>query len=87
MDCGTTPLTIATQQSEAWGGIVTDSVYVYWSTNAFNTSAPGQIMRCPINGCTGAPTVLANTSLPWGIVQDETAIYWSDSTGIKKLAK
>lgn len=67
--------------------IVADDEYVYWAADA--GGAAGSIARCPTDGCTGAPTLLADpVDEPWGMALDETAVYWVTENGVvSKVAK
>jgi hypothetical protein len=82
-NCAASPDPIAAGQPDPLG-IVADHDYVYWTTSA---STGGQLVRCAVTGCSGSPTPLANASSPQVVVVDDAAVYWSDTSGIKKLAK
>jgi hypothetical protein len=79
--CGT-PTPIAAGQA-APRSVVADTSYVYWTDST-------QIMRCPVAGCAGNPEVYVsgiNAPLSWMLAQDDTALYWNDTLGIRKVAK
>jgi hypothetical protein len=61
--------------------IVVDETNAYWVNYHGN-----QVMRCPVTGC-ASPTLLATTTKPLFLTQDATAIYYSSSSGLFKLAK
>ncbi len=47
-----------------------------------------EIMRCPVAGCAGNPTTyVTGLTGVTALVQDATAIYWTDTVGIRKVAK
>jgi hypothetical protein len=67
--------------------IAADATGVYWTTYG----PSGTIAMCPLSGCDGGVTVLAQQSEPYGITLDASAIYWTtfDPTdgAVMKLAK
>jgi hypothetical protein len=64
--------------------MVADDTHLYWAVRGTDAS----IRRCPLEGCTGTPELMAETEQPWGLTQDELAIYWTTETGIvTKIAK
>ena len=63
-----------------------DDEHVYWPARGAST---GSVQRCPLDGCGGAPEILAEgIDNPWSMNQDDVAVYWvSDSGSIWKIAK
>ena len=53
-----------------------NATHVYWANDDFG---PGTVSRCPITGCTGSPTVLANPEDPTGLALDSAHVTWADS--------
>jgi hypothetical protein len=88
-------LTASGQQAPV--AIAVDGVNVYWmnlGTNATtDAKAPlgwtgGQVLKCPVAGCGGAPVALASnlaqgpsTAAPAPFVSDGVSVYWSDDSG------
>jgi hypothetical protein len=69
-------------------GVAVDGTNVYW-TGASYGAANGGIFTCPITGCSGTPTRLANASIPFGVQVDSTYVYWTDNDDdtVMKIAK
>lgn len=79
---------------EAPAAIAVDGVNVYWmnlgTNRTTNTKNPtdwtgGQILKCPVAGCAGAPVVLASnlaqspsTEMPAPFATDGESVYWND---------
>jgi hypothetical protein len=85
-NCQASPDTMAVGQALPTG-IVADAHYVYWTTQSA-AGGSGQVLRCAVTGCSGMPTAVATTGMyAWGLAADDAALYWSDTAGIKKLAK
>ncbi len=38
------------------------------------------VMKCPLSGCGGNPTVLASPGCPQAMTIDSTSVYWADGT-------
>jgi hypothetical protein len=92
----TGPVVIAAGQ-QAPVAIAVDGASVYWmnlGTNATtDPKAPlswtgGQVLKCPVAGCGGAPVALASnlaqgpsTAAPAPFVSDGVSVYWSDDSG------
>jgi hypothetical protein len=80
-NCGT-PTPVAAAQ-DGPGDIVVDASNAYWGNNQTAT-----IMRCAIGGCGGNPTPIASgTGTYVSLAQDSVAIYWTDKSGLYKVAK
>jgi hypothetical protein len=68
--------------------VVADASYVYWSSTSV-----GQILRCPASGPCGSPSLFVssasgiNGTTASPLLQDSVAVYWADSTGIRRVAK
>ena len=69
-------------------GIAVDGTNVYWTGASYGASNGG-IFTCPITGCLGTPTRLANASIPFGVQVDSTYVYWTDNDDdtVMKIAK
>jgi hypothetical protein len=67
--------------------LVIDDEQVYWTATA--GGGQGSVQRCPLDGCPGAPEILADPiDSPWGINVDDVAVYWVTEAGsIGKIAK
>jgi hypothetical protein len=84
-NCGT-PAAFAANQATPWQAIA-DATYVYW-TNEGATANSGELMRCPVSGCGGSPTVwVSGLNSPTALTQDGSAVYFVDGSGIYKAAK
>lgn len=65
--------------------IAVDAVRVY-----FASQRQGNVLACPLAGCSGDPTVLAeNQPAPYAIAVDDGAVYWTTLRGnaVLKVAK
>lgn len=66
------------------GFMAIDATHLYWTSGGDE----GSIQRCPLEGCAGAPELLAPAAQPWSITLDPLAVYWGTQTGgIHKIAK
>jgi hypothetical protein len=67
-------VTIQSAQRSAHLGLAVDDNYFYWSRNALL----GAILRCPLDGCTGAPDKVASpTRFPLGLFPDGPNLHWT----------
>lgn len=57
-----------------------NATHVFWANDDFG---PGTVSRCPLAGCTGAPTVLANPEDPTGLALDSDYVTWADSNAFE----
>jgi hypothetical protein len=69
--CGAGPLVYAVVQASP-RGIAVDGQNVYWGTY-------GAVWSCPLAGCSGQPTKVADANAPFGIALDATYVYWADN--------
>ena len=73
--------------------IATDGVNVYWVAQSGTAAdAPGQVLRCPVNGCNDAPETVATKAdaglfAQPAIAVDATNVYWVSAGAIMKRAK
>jgi hypothetical protein len=69
---GEAPLTLAAAQNQALA-LNVDSEFVYWATSI----SLGNILRSPLSGSSGEPTVLvANQNLPGAVAVDGKSLFW-----------
>lgn len=62
-----------------------DDTHLYWTSNSGDV---GSVQRCPLDGCAGAPEILAQVTDPWGITLDDVAAYFVTEAGsLYKIAK
>jgi len=70
-------VTLAKEQNQA-SSLAIDEGFVYWA----NSYLVGTISRCPLSGCSDAPTVLiADQNRPRALVVDGTSIFWMSLVG------
>ena len=94
----TGPVVIASGQ-QAPVAIAVDGANIYWMNLGTNPTtdakAPrawtgGQILRCPVGGCGGAPLVLASNltqgsvQAPAAFASDGQSLYWSTLSGVER---
>jgi hypothetical protein len=64
---------------DAYGGLATDGLYVYWDND--KTSGPAVYSCFLVGGCGGSPptkVVTTGDSLPQGMATDGTHVYWAN---------
>jgi hypothetical protein len=71
------PTTIAPEAAS--GSIAVDRDYVYWTNKGDNA----RLLRCPKTGCgqSGPTVVAADQPFMWGVVVDDSGIYWLSASG------
>lgn len=70
------PDTIAEAQGPVTSVLVNDT-HVYWATEA----AGGEVRRCPVSGCSGAPVVMATAQgVPRNLILARTFLFWGTNT-------
>jgi hypothetical protein len=65
--------------------VTLDATNVYWIN-----AGSGDVMACPVSGCSAGPRVLALAqATPTGLAVDDTAVYWTAKSGgaVMKVAK
>ncbi len=69
--------------------IAVDATHVYWTTavGAENPSVFGRIMRAPKDGSGTSELVVGDEGGLHGMAIDESFVYWSSTTAIKRVAK
>ena len=81
-----TPTTLS--QDASYGGIAIDDEYVYYAQlQGPCTSPPCKAGLARVKKVFSLPTTLATNGDPIAIAVDSTAVYFSSTTGIVKLAK
>jgi hypothetical protein len=74
---GEAELTLAKGQNQALA-LSVDSEFVYWA----NSLSAGSILRCPLSGCTGEPSVMVTRqNWPRSIAVDGKSLFWSTVNG------
>lgn len=96
-DCGDYPAIVGAADGSA-NEIVVDDASVYWTNHHFSAEDGGtphqsRILRCPIEGCAGAPTVFFSTvGSITSLAHDGKDVYWGqrggpEGTGILKCGR
>lgn len=66
--------------------VAVDGSFVYWTEWDNSQPLAGQVLRCPLSGCVGAPTAVAKAqNRPRGVALYGAHVYWSvsDTSGTK----
>src|SRR5687768_13012021 len=73
-------------QVQRVASVVADRDGVFWIQH--DSAVDGTVRRCPHEGCTGQPEILATAPRPVSIVSDDVSVYWSSKPGsVFRLAK
>lgn len=59
-------------------GMALNQTHIYWTN-----SHDGQVLRCPKTGCATPEVVAAPGGTPWGLILDETSVYWLHQMGVQ----
>jgi hypothetical protein len=71
---GTGTITLGSGLNDPYG-VTVQGGNVYWTNNG-----AGTVMMCPVGGCGGQPTVIANAqAMPEIITSDSSYVYWANS--------
>ena len=81
---GGTATTIVTSQCAS--GLAADATNLYWTQSASGGGPDSAVVEMPLGGTTTTSIATGQTA-PFGITVDSSAVYWTTSTAIMKVAK